>query len=90
MTPEQLTEIELRAAAATPGPWQVLSACPPGKHDRDKDEMWVGTSDRVTIAILGERYTTAPAEAEFIAHARTDVPALVTEIRRLRAITNSL
>jgi hypothetical protein len=85
MTPERLTEIELRAAAATSGPWQMLSECPPGEHHHDWDEIWVGTSDRATIAVVGERYTAAPAEAEFIAHARTDVPDLVVEVRRLRA-----
>jgi hypothetical protein len=84
MTPEQLAQIEARTEATTPGPWQVLSQCPPGKHHHDRDEMWIGTSDRATIAVVGERYTAAPAEAEFIAHARADVPALTTAVRRLR------
>lgn len=37
-----------------------------------------------------EDYEIVAANAEFIAHARTDVPALIAEVRRLRAAERAL
>jgi hypothetical protein len=77
MTDEQLKQIEARANAATPGPWWVTD-----------DVVW---SDKWRIAdAVGKWATFDPektpviwANLSFIAAARTDVPALVAEVRRL-------
>jgi hypothetical protein len=53
MDDKQLTEIEARVSAATPGPWTT--------YDDDSE-----------------------ADAEFIAHAREDIPALLAEVKQLR------
>lgn len=81
-----LEEIEQRAAKATPGPWR-MDAIPP------KDGMclvthgpkgsWIGH-----IGIGCGEHPRHRLNAEFIAAAREDVPALVAEVRRLRARDN--
>lgn len=74
MTDEQLAEIEARANAATPGPWV-----------QSQRDTWMvyrdgGGTPEVDV---GGGYDTKE-NANFIAHARSDVPALVAEVRRLR------
>lgn len=78
-----LDAIEARCAAATPGPWESGGSTPtPG-------EVWVweetghhpGDPDAPDTRIA----SCSAADGAFIAHARTDVPALVAEVRRLRA-----
>lgn len=84
MTAEQLAEIEARANAATSGPWVHPNHRP--------DEMGlVYTAYPVNDAGARQvadsaQYCDASdvANADFIAHARSDVPALVAEARRLR------
>jgi hypothetical protein len=83
VTPEQLAEIEDRARSATPGPWA------------SGHKSWAGENavlsiilNGLPVAICGEETANtehpASADAEFIAHARQDVPALVAEVRRLQ------
>ena len=87
MTPMELAEIEARANAATPGPWEV------GVLRRECDHPTTNqfTEERSVFPPLGESGPVAlAAEGEhengaFIAHARTDVPALIAEVKRLRA-----
>ncbi len=73
-----LDAIRARADAATPGPWHV-------------EKLPYRYPQRVTTnaaLIVAETYIDPahePAEAIFIAHARTDVPALLAEVERLRA-----
>lgn len=81
LTEQQLADIETRANAATPGPWCT-----------DSWEIYQGTEYEPGISMwIGEtcRGTTSPeqdsSDAEFVAAARTDVPALLAEVRRLRA-----
>ncbi|MFH9072716.1 hypothetical protein [Streptomyces alboflavus] len=81
LTAEQLDQIEARANAATPGPWCT-----------DAWEIYQGTEYQPGISLwIGEtcRGTSSPeqdrADAAFVAAARTDVPALLTEVRRLHA-----
>lgn len=87
MTDEQLVAIEARAAAATKGPWrneddsvETPIQCP--------DEDAEGATYRLVSnnAYDGGIYLSAmlPGDAEFVAHARDDVPALCAEVRRLR------
>lgn len=83
MTEEDLTDIEARANAASEGPWALAS---PG----------IGTDLRdakgrvVANQVIGGGFTSQEAKdrevatAVFLAAARSDVPALVAEVRRLR------
>lgn len=77
---KRLDEIEARANAATEGPWtaeysgeQGNCVLPPGYR-----------STREAVAVT--RLLRARADAEFIAQARTDVPALVAALRAVVAI----
>ncbi|MFJ3563248.1 hypothetical protein [Streptomyces diastaticus] len=79
LSPEYLAEIAARAEAATAGPW-----CADGAEIYQGDEyvsyaFWVGETCRADEADGGT------VDATFVAHARTDVPALLAEVERLRA-----
>lgn len=76
-----LEPIKARAETATPGPWKAEGA------------PW---RVRAVYMQAGLRHTAWPAlcdcgaqpneaNAEFIAHAREDIPALIAEVERLRA-----
>jgi hypothetical protein len=67
--PLDLDQIETRAAAASKGPWRLSD-----------DYTDIHAADGEHLASYC--HTT---DGEFIAHARTDVPAMAAEIRRLRA-----
>lgn len=88
MTPEQLAEIEARAEAATPGPWEW-------------DRQWIEDEDEAiyvpqgatlgpTLIQLGDTYEGHRYDCAFIAHARQDIPALIAEVRRLQAENKQL
>jgi hypothetical protein len=71
---ENLEVIEARAAAATPGPWVV--------HTSDGSwDIYEGVPATVLI-LSAHRHE---QDAMFVAHARADIPALVAEVRRLKA-----
>lgn len=78
MTALDLSAIEARANAATAPPWKI---CP----DEDSEDLELiccgGPYEHggpiCTHLLTGE-------DAEFIAAARTDIPALVAEVKRLR------
>ncbi|MGQ4437971.1 hypothetical protein ACN6LI_003337 [Streptomyces violaceoruber] len=81
LTEQQLTDIEARAGAATEGPWCT-----------DAWEIYQGTEYVPGVSRwIGEtcRGATSPeqdrADAAFVAAARSDVPALLAEVRRLQA-----
>jgi hypothetical protein len=73
-----LDVIERRAAEATPGPWRA--------YDDSKYTTWyvdrVGGDGEQLVEVNSFK---AVFDADFIAHARADVPALIDEVRRLRA-----
>lgn len=71
MTKEQLDEIRARADAATPGPWI------------NDDDLSITGANGTDVCIWWD--LVSADDAEFIAAARTDVPALLAEIERLRA-----
>ena len=79
MTEEELTAIEARAAAATVGPWDGhQNSGVTSKHTRDNVfETGCGCCTNKDLSV---------EDAAFIAAARADVPALVAEVRRLRAL----
>jgi hypothetical protein len=86
MSPEELTEIAARANAATPGSWEATELPPNELHRRPA--FWVeaeyhepsGTHTKTVADVMWSM-----EDAEFIAHAREDVPALLAEVKQLRA-----
>lgn len=78
---ETLARIRRRADAATEGPWQKNQYEPYPGHDRG-DVSICGRQGNVTVAYwyYDDEYETA--DAEFIAHARTDVPWLLEQVDR--------
>lgn len=83
LTDADLDAIEQRANAATEGPWE------------SGDDDWDGGYVRMPADGFGVAYIATHiqqgadegcADAEFIAHARGDVPVLLAEVRRLRAM----
>jgi hypothetical protein len=75
---EQLDAISERATAASPGPWIV--------EDAPDLNRWV-TSDHGTLeANFGYIGNGNRDDAQFVAHAREDIPLLLAEVDRLRAV----
>lgn len=81
-TPLDLDAIQARCEAATPGPWQLDG--PWWWNDRKCSGMVSagGARDAVVISPHGQN----DANERFIAAARTDVPALVVLVERLRRL----
>lgn len=86
ITPEELAEIKKRCEAATEGPWLPYHG--PGAH-------WVTDSKPDGTHKFQNRiceYTYRYGEdqnhkdVDFIAHSRTDIPKLLTELDRLNAL----
>lgn len=79
LTEQQLTDIETRANAATPGPWELYEGYGPHFYAylRGSHLQGIGTLN------FGDGEA-ADADREFVTHAREDVPALLAEIRRLK------
>ena len=92
MTNLDLDAIEARANAATDGPWLGYDERSDLREENpDVNPMWVvahmepdGVNWVRDIADIGGGEQDE-ADAEFIAHARTDVPALVAALREARA-----
>ncbi len=88
MNEQELKEIEARAAAATPGPWEPQEGTKylaMGDMGEEKEYFVIRDGDDISICCDcstpdGEA---SPENANFIAHARQDVPALCAEMRRL-------
>jgi hypothetical protein len=80
MTEAELAAIEARADAAAKGPWVVSVGWeigPPGRPPL------AAAKQRV---VNGRPLYSPAINAQFIAYAREDVPALIAEVRRLRAM----
>lgn len=65
-----------RAREATKGPWIVAQM-----EDRTYIESTANIPDSDSNVLVDEHYLTE-LDAEFIAHARTDVPELVSRLKR--------
>ena len=77
MSDERLEQIQARAVAATPGPWDCYGD---GAYEVfDAGEYRDGDPGEVVAPVV-----TKLNDAEFIAHARGDIPALLAEVARLR------
>lgn len=86
MTDEELNRLEALAAAATPGPWRLpggKSYVMPSHGEPYKVAQLGGTRD--SPGLIAREDDRLHHDAEFIAAARGAVPALVAEVRRLRA-----
>ena len=96
MTVEQLAAIEVRVSSATPGPWFTddrndgeIWAGEENPGCAKAGDIHV--ADVFPVADLMEYYHASEvndpwlANANFIAHAREDIPALLAEVDRLRA-----
>ncbi|WP_319052627.1 hypothetical protein [Streptomyces europaeiscabiei] len=78
---ERLAEIEARADAATAGPWCTDAwEIYQGTEYVPGISFWIGETCRGTSELGQDR-----ADAAFVAAARSDVPALVAEVRRQAA-----
>ena len=83
MTEQELTAIEGRANAATLGPWEGKENIGMvSKHDACDTVFETGCGCCTENDLSAE-------DAAFIAAARVDVPALIAEVRRLRALVES-
>lgn len=74
-----LAAIQARADAASKGPWEPYSV-PATRKESDYVAVEAGDTE-IRIA----RFEGGWFDAEFIAHARTDVPALLDRVRQLEA-----
>lgn len=85
---ERLAEIEARVEAADDGPWRVRGS------QVDPSWKWAAGVESTSLD-PGEVDTTiaevvdAP-DAEFIAHARTDVPALLAVVKGVLALADEM
>lgn len=86
-----LEEIRARAEAATQGPWHrvgtSIDANVPLSDDGPPTTRWNTT----VVCSVGAWGSGRPieADAEFIAHARTDVPALLDRLDQIRQLCQS-
>jgi hypothetical protein len=94
MTPAELDAIEARAKAATPGPWENSKTGRVYRVDRplngrdfyeDGDLQFLAQFTTPGKLPFDDGDFDDPLTADFIAHARDDVPALVAEVRALEA-----
>ena len=83
LTDAELDEIMARSNAATSAPWR--SFIEGRDHLGGNDFIMTGGADDRSpdIELIGA----TPADQDFIAHARQDIPRLVTEIQRLKGVS---
>lgn len=81
MTDAELDEIEKRAMKATYGPWVFRP-----QNETEGCAVCVGPAGAICAKVPGRQLGRIIRDdtARFICAARTDVPALVAEVRRLR------
>ncbi len=82
MTDEELGEIKARCLAATTGPWASFIE----GRDHEGGSSFIMVGDEGSRADDIELTGATEADQDFIAHARQDVPALVEEVERLKAL----
>lgn len=80
MTREELDAIRARAEAATKGPWACAD---PMKYDKMQVTGSMGQVCKTDL--YGFEYPQCWDNGDFIAHARTDIPALLSYIAELEA-----
>ncbi|NOT54786.1 MAG: hypothetical protein HOP18_09300 [Deltaproteobacteria bacterium] len=80
MTDEDIDAIHARCAAATPGPWRSYVE----GRDHTSGDSFIMTGEGDSRGEDIELSGATPADQDFIAHARQDIPRLLAEVRRLR------
>ena len=75
-----LSEIEARLANATPGPWLLPESARSGR------QMVFVTGEFGTYNICDSAGEMDTANAELVAHAPTDLPNLIAEVKRLKNV----
>lgn len=85
MDDKELNEIEARANAATSGPWPETVW-----YGEEGGHASVGPHHNSDDPEEDDDWGKAELDAKFISHARTDVPKLVAEVRRLEDTIGSL
>lgn len=87
---ERLNELDRLANAATPGPLEVIE----GDMHGEESDRWSVVRDvngakffvaTIENGIPGDTLETEKANAELFAAARTEIPAMVAEIKRLKS-----
>lgn len=85
MTSDELAEIEARANAATPGPWECeVRHGAPSIKGGPVHNFARGAGRHQILSVVGQDWMRADeptCNAKFAAHARTDIPALVAAVR---------
>ncbi|AYV74270.1 hypothetical protein M1D49_07850 [Bacillus sp. PK3-056] len=92
LTTEQLNAIKERAEKATAGPWEVRKWSVPTNDQFFVRQSGESETKEIATAWQGVRYPRMPeicgeeakSNAIFIAHSRTDIPALIAEVERLQ------
>lgn len=82
MSDEEIEEIRLRNDAASPGPWTSFIE----GRDHSRGSSFIMTGSRENRGHDIELTGVTEADQDFIAHARQDIPNLLTEVKRLRAL----
>lgn len=77
LNPQDIDAIRKRAEKATAGPWN---------HNEYRDRIWAG-EDRFASVVWD---MPSGDNCDFIAHARTDIPALLAHVEELEARLASL
>lgn len=94
MTTNDLDAITARTDAASPGEWSCFdenNGEGPERHWTVSNDVWAGSNDTPEgAAAMHSDEWLSRADAEFIAHARADVPALVDEVRELRELVAAI
>ena len=85
MTREQLDAIRARVEAATLGPWEAVTPKRYAAVRSDAERCYVYTQGKIPADTHPDTVARQQRDAQFIASAREDVPALLAEVERLRA-----
>lgn len=78
----RLDEIRARCDAASQGPW-VVRRCPYAKRPVEVDGIYTASGERIVETDSGV-YPPKEPDAQFIAHAREDVPWLLAQVAALQ------
>ena len=79
-----LEPIKARLAKAAPAPWTVDNRSIDGL-----DDPYLGFDiDGLEQSYMGRGMLAFRGDAEFVAHARTDIPALIAEVELLRGLVS--
>ena len=85
MTREQLDAIRARVEAATLGPWEAVTPKRYAAVRSDAERCYVYTQGKIPADTHPDTVARQQRDAQFIASAREDVPALLAEVERLTA-----